>query len=92
MRFLTGAVALSIAAQSFPGVLSQEEVTSPAPGSQSFNYDVHAGLVVQMQTSGESAPQLEYTTENGAAYTNPYDAWKIGSNGNARLRSRIGLL
>lgn len=67
MRFLAGAVAFSIAAHSLPRVLSQEEVTSPAPGSQSFNYDVNTGLVMQMQTSGQSAPQLEYTTDNGAA-------------------------
>ena len=84
MRFIAGAVALSIAAQSLPGVLSQEEVTSPAPGSQPFSYDLNTGLVTQLQTSEESAPQLEYTTENGAAYTNPYDAWKIGSNGKTR--------
>ena len=81
MRFVSGVVAFSIAAQLLPGVLSQEEVTSPAPGSQPFSYDLNTGLVTQLQTSEESAPQLEYTTENGAPYTNPYDAWKIGSNG-----------
>ncbi|KAH9834758.1 catalase-like protein [Rhodofomes roseus] len=81
MRFLTTAVAASITAHAFLGALSQEEVTSPAPGAQPFSYDLNTGLVAQLQVSGESAPQLEYTTENGAPYTNPYDAWKIGSNG-----------
>ncbi|KZT64984.1 catalase-like protein [Daedalea quercina L-15889] len=84
MRFLIGAVALSISAQALLGVLSQswaEESTSPAPGSQPFSYDINTGLATQLQTSEEAAPQLEYTTDNGAPYINPYDAWRIGSNG-----------
>ncbi|EMD36861.1 hypothetical protein CERSUDRAFT_123893 [Gelatoporia subvermispora B] len=36
---------------------------------------------MQLQTSEEDAADVVYTTENGAPYSNPYDALRIGSNG-----------
>lgn len=55
--------------------------SAAAPGASPFRFDLNTGMYMQTQMSNEPAPELEYTTENGAPYINPYDAWKIGSNG-----------
>ncbi|KZT04923.1 catalase-like protein [Laetiporus sulphureus 93-53] len=52
-----------------------------APGVSPFSYDMNTGMYMQSQVSSEAAPQLQYTTENGAPYINPYDAWRIGATG-----------
>ncbi|GBE83330.1 Catalase [Sparassis crispa] len=71
-------------ARSFPGAnapgLPRQDGSS-SDGSGAGQYAINTGLDVQLATSEESAPDVVYTTDNGAPYTNPYDAQRIGSNG-----------
>ncbi|KAJ3542899.1 hypothetical protein NM688_g5925 [Phlebia brevispora] len=49
--------------------------------SQSYTFDVNAGAELQVQTSLEEAPSLEFTNEGGTPYSMPYDYQRIGSDG-----------
>ncbi|OBZ76293.1 Catalase [Grifola frondosa] len=54
--------------------------TSP-PSSINFQYAVNTGLNLQEQTSELPAPDVSFTTDNGAPYPHPYQYQRIGSNG-----------
>lgn len=79
------ASAEGIPGMAYPVIPRQDSVSISASaatsGATPYEFDINSGLYLQTQMSGEAAPELEYTTENGAPYTNPYDAWRIGSTG-----------
>ncbi|KAI0922766.1 hypothetical protein AcV5_009653 [Taiwanofungus camphoratus] len=68
-----------------PGLRRQDASNGSAPaplsGAAPFQVNVDAGFEMQLQTSEQPATELEYTTDNGAPYTNPYDALRIGATG-----------
>ena len=85
---LEGRFVLGPEAHTFPGAnapgLRREDASGTAtsgPASTSPAFDVETGIKLQLQTSEEAATDVIYTTENGAPYSNPYDALRIGSNG-----------
>ncbi|KAI0088364.1 catalase-domain-containing protein [Irpex rosettiformis] len=48
---------------------------------QAFSFDIEAGADLQVATSKESATSLEFTTDGGVPFFNPYVHQQIGSNG-----------
>ncbi|CCM04502.1 uncharacterized protein FIBRA_06682 [Fibroporia radiculosa] len=86
LRSLSALVSLAalvghVAGQSVATTVTYLPAATPAPGVEPFAFDINTGAELQVQVSGMDASELEYTTENGAPYINPYDAWKIGSDG-----------
>lgn len=55
--------------------------TTDASGAQDFAVDVEAGANLQVETSGEPATALEFTTDGGVPFFNPYAYQRIGSDG-----------
>ena len=54
--------------------------TAP-PTAQDYSFDIEAGAELQAETSNEPATSLEFTTEAGVPYSQPYDYQRIGSDG-----------
>lgn len=54
--------------------------TAP-PGAQPYSFDLNAGPELQAVTSEQAATDLEFTTEGGVPYSQPYDYQRIGSDG-----------
>ena len=52
-----------------------------ALAQDSFTFDLNTGSDLQLQTDGKAAPEVTFSSSGGTPYTNPYDAQKIGSDG-----------
>ncbi|KAH9944922.1 catalase-domain-containing protein [Amylocystis lapponica] len=64
-----------------PGLRKEDAPVARASGADSFEYPINTGFDKQVATSEEAASDVVYTSDNGAPYTNPYDALRIGSDG-----------
>ena len=54
---------------------------SAPSGAQAFTFDIDAGADMQAATSKQPATALEFTTDGGVPFFNPYVAQHIGSDG-----------
>ncbi|CAL1710212.1 unnamed protein product [Somion occarium] len=75
-RFLV-VVCLVGATSAFPG----ENAPGLKRDGHAYTFDIGTGPQLQVNTSDKPAPSVMYTTENGAPYSQPYDAQRIGADG-----------
>lgn len=81
-RFLV-VVCLVGATSAFPG----ENAPGLKRDGHAYTFDIGTGPQLQVNTSDKPAPSVMYTTENGAPYSQPYDAQRIGADGNLSIIS-----
>lgn len=73
-------IGLAVSHETWPDSASLARDTAP-PGVQEYSFDIDAGAELQSETSKEPATALEFTTEAGVPYSQPYDYQRIGSDG-----------
>lgn len=64
--------------------ISLAVLTSVAVAQDAYTFNLNTGVNLQGSTDAESATDLTFSTEAGVPYTHPYDAQKIGSDGESR--------
>lgn len=52
-----------------------------APPGQSFAFDLNSGPELQLSTDEKPATEMSFSTEGGVPYSQPYDAQRLGSDG-----------